>query len=187
MESFVTTGSYRSKEITYSESVTNDLDWFIKDFKPHFRKSIYQAIDRLVANEPLIGFIFMSCVIDYLTGFMEGADPSGKTYKLFIREHFPPRKYNSRALYQCLRCGLVHSFTINNNRYVLNSGHPEQHLKKTKNGLTILNASDFRDDLIKAANKYFDYVESDPPSLLKLVQRYKEVGFMDFGPITIRV
>lgn len=186
MAEFITTGSYVPSETVSTASINDELIWFTTYFRPHFEEWVFSRIDRLINTEPLIGFIFMSCVIDYLSGFMIGGESTGISYTDFIKKYFPPGKYNSKELYKSLRCGLVHSFTINGRKYVLTDGHPERHLKKTTDGQVILNASDFRDALFKAANDYFDAVITTPSLLINHINRYNDLGFLDFGPITIK-
>ena len=80
----------------------------------------------------------------------------------------------------------MHSFTINDRKYTLTHGHPEQHMRKTDDGQVILNASDFRDDLFKGANDYFDFVINAPALLTNFVTRYNDLGFLYLGPFTIK-
>src|SRR3972149_9846502 len=90
------------------------LVWFQKYFKPHFINWVIDPINRLVvSDDALIGFIFMSCAIDYLASFWWGKDTTGnvkKAYTGFIDKYFSPGKYDSLGLYESLRNGLVHLF-----------------------------------------------------------------------------
>jgi len=164
-----------------------DLEFFKKRFRPRFEEWVMEPINRLVSsNDALVGFIFMSCAIDYLSGFWHGESTKGKVgevYPRFVDSFFPGDLYEAAALYDSLRNGLVHMFTIKEKRYILTHDHPELHLKTRKSGpitQTILNAKDFRDDLVSAKDKYFDAVESDPELLRRFMKRYEDDGFL--GP-----
>jgi hypothetical protein len=160
-----------------------NLQWFKTYFQPHFLKWIFEPIDRLVySQDALIGFIFMSCVIDYLAGFWYGGDTKKhvrETYVGFINKYFPPeRGYDADGLYDSLRNGLIHMFTIKNYKFILTHNHPELHLKLDRNNQIILNAGDFRDDLYKATIKYFSDVENNKDLLTKLRKRFDDLGFL---------
>lgn len=159
------------------------LKWFKQGFRPHFNEWAFGPIERLVRKEPLIGFIFMSCIIDYLAGFYWGKSTLNnvrKAYTEFIGKYFPKDRYDAKGLYKSLRNGLVHSFTIKNKTYALTNKKPEFHLKEAESGHIVLNAEDFRDDLIAAKDKYFNDVESSPDLLNKVIERYNRDGFL--GP-----
>jgi|SRR5450759_2499587 hypothetical protein len=138
-------------------SPVDELGWFNSYFRPHFNEWIFSAIKRLVvSDDALVGFIFMSCTIDYLAGFMCGGETHRKDYIDFIDQYFVPGKYDSRGIYESLRCGLVHMFTIKDRKYALTHNYPARHLKSTNDGQIVLNASSFGDDLWIAAQKFFD-------------------------------
>ena len=82
-----------------------------------------------------------------------------------------------RAFYDSLRNGLVHLFTIKNKMYELTFDEPQRHLT-VHNGFIILNAGSFRNDLIDAANRYFNEVEKNPQLLDNAFQRYERDGFV---------
>ena len=101
---------------TKQSSQAEKLNWFQKIFRPHFDDWVMGPINRLVhSQDALIGFIFMSCAVDYLAGFWWGDSTKGKVgraYPGFITAYFPNDLYNSYGLYNSLRNGLVHMFTI---------------------------------------------------------------------------
>jgi hypothetical protein len=77
---------------------------------------------------------------------------SRQAYVGFINEYFRPRGlYNAKGLYDSLRNGLVHLFTIKNKMYELTFDEPERHLTVNRMGYTVLDAASFRKDLIAAA------------------------------------
>jgi hypothetical protein len=62
--------------------------------------------------------------------------------------------------------------------YELTFEEPQRHLTVSHNGLIVLNAGSFRNDLIDAANRYFNEVEKTPQLLDKAFQRYERDGFV---------
>jgi len=59
-------------------SPAEKIAWFRGYFRPHFNDWIFGPINRLViSQDALIGFIFMACSIDYLTGFWWGQSSQG--------------------------------------------------------------------------------------------------------------
>ncbi len=170
-----------------SPSPADKLAWFRSYFRPHFNEWIFGPINRLVVSQDaLIGFIFMACVIDYLTGFWWGESTQGKVkeaYIKFVDKYFPPGRYDADGLYDSLRNGLVHMFTIKGKKYGLTHNNPQVHLKKSKDGQIVLNAADFRDDLVVAANRFFDEVETTPTLLDNVHGRYTRDGFLALGQV----
>jgi hypothetical protein len=162
------------------------LAWFQNDFRPRFDGWVIGPIDRLVHTpDALIGFIFMACAIDYLAGFWWGKSTKGQgepAYTGFIDAYFPKGRYDAKGLYDSLRNGLVHMFTIKNKKYGLIHNEPGFHLKTDQNGQIILNAGDFRDDLVAAKERYFDDVEKNPNLLDKAWDRYSRDGFLGATP-----
>ncbi len=159
-------------------------DSFRDRFRPHFEEWVMGPINRLVSSDDaLVSFVLMSCAIDYLSSFWYGESTQGKVGKVypdFIETYFPGGRYDSGGLYDSLRNGLVHLFTIKGKRYILTHNRPDLHLKANKGGQIILNAGDFRDDLVLAKDKYFNEVEADPDLLAKLMKRFTRDGFL--GP-----
>lgn len=172
-----------------NSSQADKLDWFRNCFRPHFDDWVFGPIDRLVpSDDALIGFIIMACAIDYLASFLHGKSTQGRVkaaYTRFIADYFPTGRYDAKGLYDSLRNGLVHLFTIKDRKYVLTHNHPELHLKPDNGGQIILNAADFRDDLTLAKEAYFSDVETRADLLNKLLERYLRDGFL--GPIPLQI
>lgn len=172
-----------------SSSHADRLSWFRNQFRPHFNAWVLGPIDRLVpSQDALVGFILMACAIDYLAGFWWGKDTKGKVqlaYTGFIDEYFPKGRYDAKGLFDSLRNGLVHMFTIKNKKYALTHNKPGIHLKNDTAGRIILNAADFRNDLVTAKDKYFDEVETNPDLLDKLSDRLNRDGFLGVIPIQV--
>lgn len=170
-------------------SHTYRLSWFRNEFRPHFNEWVLSPIHRLVpSQDALIGFIVMTCAIDYLAGFWWGESTKGKVqaaYTGFIDAYFPKGRYDANGLYDSLRNGLVHMFTIKNKKYALIHNRPDMHLKNDTAGHIILNAADFRDDLVIAKDKYFDEVENNSELLDKLRDRFTRDGFLAAGAIQV--
>jgi hypothetical protein len=103
----------------------------------------------------------MACTIDYIDGFWHGKDTTRTIYTSFIDTYFPADDYDAEGIYNSLRNGLVHMFTIKDSMYTLIHNRPEYHLN-VQNNRILLNAGDFRDDLKSATGKFFDDVETTP-------------------------
>ena len=172
---------------TTSLSHSQKIAWFRSYFRPHFDDWVIGPINRLVhTQDALIGFIFMACAIDYLSGFWWGKSTQREVedaYTGFINEYFPKGRYDVNGLYDSFRNGLVHMFTIKNKKYSLTHNNPGYHLKIDGIGQIILNAGDFRDDLIAAKERYFLDVEAKPELLDRVLDRYNRDGFLDLGPL----
>ena len=158
--------------------------WFA-DFRPHFNYLVLDPIRKfpLKLDDMLICFVFMSCSIDYLSGFWWGDTREmgmvRQAYVGFINEYFRPRGlYNAKGIYDSLRNGLVHLFTIKNSIYELTFDEPQRHLTISHNGFIVLDAGSFRNDLINAASLYFDELKKNPQLLDKAFQRYERDGFI---------
>jgi hypothetical protein len=185
----------KKSSVTFDEDIMKKADeytnipdgkfiWF-QDFQPHFKYLVMDPINKfpLKMDDMLIGFVFMSCCIDYLSGFWWGENRdigmTRQAYVGFINEYFLPRgRYNAKGIYDSLRNGLVHLFTIKNKMYELTFDEPQRHLTVSHNGLIILNAGSFRNDLINATNCYFKDVKTNPRLLDKAFQRYERDGFV---------
>lgn len=167
---------------TSAQSHEKNLNWFRDTFRPHFDKWIIGPIDRLVSSDDaLIGFILMSCAIDYLAGFWRGQTKSGETgknYREFVDEYFPKSRYQSNDLYDSLRNGLVHMFSIRKKKYALKHNRSDLHLEKDTEERIILNARNFRDDLVNAKDSYFNDVEKSPKLFALFKKRYDCWGFL---------
>jgi hypothetical protein len=176
-------------EFTMPTTIPEQFEWFQSSFRPHFNKWVFKPIDRLVSSDDaLIGFILMTCAIDYLSGFWYGESTKGKIHQIytgFIDKYFPIGRYDSQGLYDSLRNGLVHLFTIKGTKYGLTHNNPKFHLSRASNGQIILDAGSFRDDLVIARDTYFDEVEKHPELLGRLLERYQRDGFLTTGELRI--
>jgi len=170
-----------------SSPTSQKLTWFCDKFRPKFDNWIIEPISRLASGrDALLSFILTTCVIDYLAGFWWGTSTigdGGKAYKGFIDKYFPRNRYDSAGLYDSLRNGLVHMFTIKNKKYALTHCKTNLHLKLNRQGQTILNAGDFCVDLIYAKDQYFSDVEARPELLDKFFERYNRDGFLGLSPL----
>ncbi len=172
-----------SQNPTYDQK----LQWFRERFRPHFDSWVTGTIGRYISvPEALISFILVACAIDWLAGLWWGKSTKGEVkeaYTGFIDEFFPPGKYDADGLYDSLRNGLVHMFTIKGRKYALSHNKSWLHLKHNTSGEIYLNAEDFFADWLTAKNKFFDAVDKDPVLLDKLLERYERDGFLNVSLI----
>jgi hypothetical protein len=126
--------------VSLSSPHAEKLSWFRKEFRPHFNGWVLDPVDRLVAShDALIGFMVMACAIDYLAGFWWGASTRNHVeaaYVGFVQEYFPPSRYDAKELYDSLRNGLIHLFTIKSKKYILTHDNPHLHLKMARSRLS---------------------------------------------------
>ena len=166
------------------------LEWFKKEFRPHFDEWVEAPAKRMIAADDSIGvampaFIWLICSIDWLAGYYYGGptDNVNKvSYISFINQYFPKEKYDGKSVYEKLRCGLVHMYTIKDNRYALTHRHPEFHLYLGESGFEVINLEDFYADWSIAKNAYFDDVEKSGALLEKAYNRHLS-GFLGLIPI----
>ena len=165
------------------------LEWFQKEFRPHFDEWVIDPAQRMVnAPEAMPAFIWLACAIDWLAGFWWGQSTDGhvkQVYVGFISNFFPQSKYIAEDLYDSLRNGLVHMYTIKGKKYALKHQEPTLHLKVTTDAHVVLNLENFFDDVVKAKNGFFDAVELDPLLLDKVIIRYEREGFLDIISVNI--
>jgi hypothetical protein len=76
-------------------------------------------------------------------------------------------------------------FTIKNKKYALIHNRSDMHLMNDTAGHIILNAANFREDLIAASKMYFDEVETNNNLLNKLWDRFNRDGFLALVPIQV--
>jgi len=175
-------------ELSFVSPVSHSPDpkW-IKALQSHFAEWVLGPIRRLVPSQDwLVGFILMSCAIDYLAGFWWGRSTQGsvkEAYTGFINTFFPAGRYDAEGLYDSLRNGLVHMFTIKGRKYALTHDAPERHLKSDEHGQIILNAADFEVDLVIATKAYFSAAESSPEFIRKAQDRYFRDWFLGPSPL----
>ncbi len=172
--------------LSHSEKVS----WFQRGFRPHFDEWVIAPAQRMIDSKDHVAmpaFIWITCAVDWLAGFWFGTDTKNqvkKAYTGFIDQYFPSNTYNSNELYDSLRNGLVHMFTIKSKQYALTHQNPNLHLQKTSNGQVILNLESFFSDVVSAKNEFFNDVEHSPEMLDKFIERYEREGFLNLIPIT---
>ena len=177
--------------------ITHDqkLAWFRSDFQPRFEEWVVAPARRMVEAGDDMGvgmpaFIWLTCSIDWLAGFWHGERTKGKVRQVyigFIDRYFPTGRYDAENLYESLRNGLVHMYTIQHKKYALTHRHPETHLHPNHEGYILLNLEDFFEDCQFAKNAYFQEVETDKSLLNKAFKRIKRDGFLGLVPVNLLV
>lgn len=166
------------------------LEWFQKGFRPHFEEWVVKPAEAIMRDPggKMPAFVWLTCAIDWIAAFRFGESTKNnvkEAYTNYIDEYFPKGKYSAQDLYDSLRNGLVHMYTIKGSTYALIDNHPDGHLKTTSDGQLLLNLEDFFADFVEAKNKFFDAVEIDPALLDKVIQRYEREGFLGLISFTI--
>ncbi len=171
-----------SKQLTQAEKLT----WFKTNFRPHFDEWVEATAKRMVDAGDDVGvampaFIWLTCSVDWLAGFWWGKstqDHVREAFTGFVKKYFP-NTYDPSRLYDSLRNGLVHSFTIKKGHYALKHRHPEMHLHPNSQGFELLNLENFYQDWLNAKNQFFDDIEKTPEMLDLAYERYSREGFLD--------
>lgn len=140
-------------------------------------ESCYQATKNQKNGTPLVAYILLSCAIDVIAGFYCGRislkeKGLGAQYKEFIQMYL--KKYNSKKVYEFIRCSLVHNFIIGPNM-ALTHGNSRVHLI-TQNGVDFKNFENFFEDFKMAVRKYFEDLESSEELQIKFLDRYTKLG-----------
>lgn len=93
---------------------------YISRFKKHFPAYVYTNIAAcLKMNQGIGATILICCAIDTLASYAS-ANPSVRNNKArfidFVSKYFPTN-YDPEQFYKFVRCGLVHSFNMENQYY----------------------------------------------------------------------
>jgi hypothetical protein len=142
----------------------------IDRFAFRFKNYTYRAI-RLCLNDGqgLAATILLCCAIDLLAKFNSG-DPEGSRnrtkYIAFLKQYFRPA-YDPDTFYSFVRCGLVHSYSMEGQYTILCRDEPwarQLNLRKdTKTRRIIINPFQILADLQRAVCNYVEDVKSSEP------------------------
>jgi hypothetical protein len=128
-------------------------------------------------------FVLIVCAIDYLASFNAGGKTTRKKYVDFLKEYkWFIKKYKPEDIYDSLRCGLVHNFTIIGGKYALTYKEPSRH-RKTENidgqKMIILNFKDFFKDFKRLKKEYFAKVRNlQENKTQNFLKRFRNLGFL---------
>ena len=126
-----------------------------------------------------LAFVIISCAIEYLAGFWKGGETRKADYIKFLEKHlWFAAKYHPTDLYESLRNGLVHNFTIRDGKFALTSTEPHLHLKRTQDGQTILNLEDFFADFKRLKTEVFHTARTNATARKNFLQRHRKLGFI---------
>lgn len=114
-------------------SVEHKLEWFKTSFRSRFEIWVISPAQAMIdhPNGGMPAFVWLTCAIDWAAGFWWGKptiekDAKGriknenkKCYTGFINEYFTKDMYDADGLWDSLRNGLVHMYTIKGAKYAL--------------------------------------------------------------------
>ena len=106
-----------------------------------------------------LSFMCSVAAIDALSGYRYTTDKVADRFKDFIKEYFPASYAPHAEKLYLFRCRILHNFSPA--YFTLNHSSPSMHLQKNANGETVLNDAAFFSDVKKAAQKFFDEVQTD--------------------------
>lgn len=129
-------------------------------------------------------FILGFCYIEWLASYYFARKMMGDEYKEFVQRFLP--KYDHKAMYSALRCGLVHCYTDHGKeiQYDFREDRPNNHLKLVKQkgtsnkNLRVINLSNFQKDLKDATDELFNVLRENPEMATRALKRYKTVGMI---------
>jgi len=176
--------SKQSRSPQNNKKPTTDFE-IVRYVKQRIESRVIGDIERTMKVAKVGAFILISCAIDYLTSFYSNSDASPDQYQEFVEKYFP-HQYDPKRLYNSLRCGLVHNYTIKGKHYSLTDGKPQLHFYP-QGGKVILNLENFFNDFIEAKDKYFDEVKRSKKLKYQLVQRYRKVGILGIVEMPLRI
>lgn len=136
--------------------------------KKHFPAYVYNNIAAcLKMNQGIGATILICCAIDTLASYA-AANPSVRGNKIkftgFVSKYFPAN-YDPNKFYKIIRCGLVHSFNMENKYYILCSSKTsaqKHHLTKPKGyNREIVNPYTLFRHLKKAHKNFIEDLEND--------------------------
>ncbi len=140
----------------------------IDRFAFRFKNYTYRPIRLcLKENQGLAATILLCCAVDLLAKFNSG-DPShsgnAQKYRSFVRTYFHPL-YDPAEFYRFVRCGLVHSYSMENRYTILNRDETwarRIHLcEDPDTQRSIINPFQLLADLQKAVRQYVRDVQAD--------------------------
>jgi hypothetical protein len=116
-----------------------------------------------------------SQAVEALGGFMSSAAGNGDRFREFVTHYFPdPFPAQAEDLWE-LRNDIVHGFSTGPYGLIHHASH--LHLKRDKQGQTILNAEDFYAALVTASKRYFDDIPKDPSLQANIIARANSAKF----------
>lgn len=133
------------------------------------------------------GFLLGFCFIDAAAGFRAGRTKEmrgviGPHFREFVGAYMP--RYDAAALYDDLRNGLVHSYTVGETYSFTDREQAGKHLETKTFSFgrrTLLNLEDFVSDLEKAYEALREDVRTNPDRFAKAKRRYESNSLLSVG------
>jgi len=144
----------------------------IEEFRHHF-DDMYLGGIRLLLNEQgmFLAFLTMLTATEALAGAFAPHLDTGERFRLFVSRFFPEPLGARVAYIWQFRNLMVHSF--NPGPFALVCNQSRLHLTAPF-GIVTLNAEDFYAGLIKAADAYFETLDSDHELQTRFSRRLKD-------------
>lgn len=154
------TRNLQSDDLKIEEIIDSFHDFAIRDI-------------RVNIENPIAAFILCSCLIDQLAAFRYNHphNKNGEYYRKFIDEYLP--RYNSLKLYENLRCGLVHNYSISE-YLAITSDHPLEDLNSTNVNVNLVTVKRLLKDLETAFEKLRIEFKSETTARKNAIERFKD-------------
>ncbi|MHC4434952.1 MAG: hypothetical protein ACYTBS_24190 [Planctomycetota bacterium] len=140
----------------------------IDRFEYRFQSYIYRSIRLcLEDHQGVAATILLCCAVDLLAKFHSG-DPdhrlNKKKYVAFLKKYFP-EQYDPEGFYSFVRCGLLHSYSMERKYSILCSDKEwarDAHLDRdTKRNTIVINPFELFIDVHKAFRDYLRHIRKD--------------------------
>ena len=154
------------------------IDRFAFRFKNYTYRPIRLCLEE---GQGLAATILLCCAIDLLTKFSSG-DPKNsgnrKKYIAFLSQYFSPA-YSPGVFYEFVRCGLVHSYSMEDQYIILCRNEPwacKIHLRRdSKTRKTVINPFQLLTDLQAAVRSYVKDVNTNDSKAAAFLAVHKAI------------
>jgi hypothetical protein len=147
------------------ELLDTKLEHAIKMLRANFSFVYGQGISLLLTREGTPEGPFLACIcvcvgIEALAGYRYPDEKNGPRFRHFVEAYFPQPYQAQAAKLWLFRNSLVHAFNPGQD-FEVTSQQPDRHFQPRPDGRTILNVEDFHLALLRAAEVYFQDLQSN--------------------------
>lgn len=154
----------------------------IDRFAFRFKNYTYRPIRLCLEDgQGLAATILLCCAIDLLAKFSSGNPKNSGNrlkYEAFLKQYFSSA-YNPDTFYEFVRCGLLHSYSMENQYTILCRDEPQArqvHLcKDKKTGKMVINPFQILADLRVAVRKYVEDVKTSKVKAEEFLRVHKTI------------
>jgi hypothetical protein len=163
-----------------------DPEYF--EFHKSFQDFVVKDVEKALKGDVEVGTIILTVIgIECLSGYYEGKNSNGETFKSFVQAFMPSYAAYAEKIYACIRNGLAHDYIIKEcggTSFLFTRDEGENHLVPVagKPGWTYINRKRFASDFLEAQAKYFDQVVADAELYKRAIKRIRKRSFLRVFP-----